>query len=556
MPIPEPSMWSLPFLSFCLSLAICLTLTPLLIASAGRLHFLDYPGGRKTHATPVAKVGGVGFGVGVFMAVILLAPKDQAIMGFLLGGFTILLFGVWDDRVNLDFRIKFFGQFIAAILVLWFSDLELSLSTVQPWLAVPEWVSSLLTLFFLVGVTNAFNLSDGLDGLAGGLALLSLGGMIYLAHEILDPVLLVVLVAIAGGILGFLRFNTFPARVFMGDGGSQFIGFSLGVTALMLFDASRGGFSLWIGLLILGLPILDTLQVMIRRVANGTSPFVADRKHLHHQLIAQGLAQDQAVTMIYCLQGLLVGTALFLRWYPEWVASVGYVMCSVGILWFFGVGYGRTRSVFHRLKVIGQAEEGSGPGVVTKPPSEFSRWVLAGLDFMIPVFFLLGILLADSVPSDCGILAGFLGIFLIVGKMVAKRYSLMMIRIGLYTGAMLMLYLLEFSTQDAGFSLSIVLNGFFLLLMMVVLWTIGLYHGRGFQVTTLDYLMVVAGVILPLTIGWKIAEVNFGLFMAKMILIFFSFELILTLRPERVGYFQRMLVTLFCLVGLSAWWSG
>jgi UDP-GlcNAc:undecaprenyl-phosphate/decaprenyl-phosphate GlcNAc-1-phosphate transferase len=555
MLIPEPAMWSLPFLSFCLSLAVSLMLTPILIASAGRLQFLDYPGGRKMHTSPIAKVGGVGFGVGVFLAIILLAPKDRAIMGFLLGGFTILLFGVWDDRVNLDYRIKFLGQFLAAALVLWFANGQLSLPAFQMDGVWPPWISMPVTLMFLIGVTNAFNLSDGLDGLAGGLALLSLGGMIYLAHESLDPALLVVLVAMAGGVLGFLRFNTFPARVFMGDGGSQFIGFSLGVTALMLFDPARGGYSLGIGLLILGLPILDTLQVMVRRVWNGASPFKADRNHLHHQLIAQGLTQDQAVILIYGLQGLLVGNALLLRWYPEWVGFASYVLSSTVILWFFLRGYGRSLSLLHHLKQFGQAHAKMVMPVGAAKRPEWSEWLLPGLDCMIPAFFLLGLLIPDTVPADCGILAVLLGIFLVAGKMVAERYSLFMVRIGLYTGAMLMLYLIEFSSPDHSTFWSYLLNGFFLLLALFVVWTIGFYRGRGFQLTTLDYLVVVAGVALPFMSGWTIAELHFGLFMAKMILIFFAFELVLTLRPERVGFFQQMLVVLFGLVGLSAWGS-
>ena len=554
MLVSDSAMWGLPFISFCISLAVSLMLTPILIASAEKLQFLDYPGGRKVHAHPIAKIGGVGFGVGVFVTILLLIPKNQEIMGFLLGGFTILLFGVWDDRVNLGYRMKFFGQILAAGLVLWFSDLKLSPWTFHIEESLPEWMSVLFALVFLVGVTNAFNLSDGLDGLAGGLALLSLGGMIFLAQEAMNPALLIVLVALAGGILGFLRFNTFPARIFMGDGGSQYIGFSLGVTALMLLDSSKGGYSLWIGLMILGLPILDTLQVMSRRIWKGLSPFIADRNHLHHHLIRQGLTQDQTVILIYSFQGIFVGMALFLRWYPDWAALGGYVLASLGVIWFFFTGYGHSRFLFQRQSFFPQQQQ-PDPFLEKKRPSSLSRWTLTGLECMVPCFFVLGILIPDSVPPDCGLLAWFLGIFLMVGKMVAKRYSIALVRLGLYTGATLMLYLLEFPPHELRASLSMLLNGFFLLLTVLVVRTIMLYRDREFQLTTLDYLFVVAAVVIPLTIGWKIPELNFGLFMAKMILVFFSFELMLTLRPQRVGRLQQMLVAVFGVVGLSAWWS-
>jgi UDP-GlcNAc:undecaprenyl-phosphate GlcNAc-1-phosphate transferase len=555
MTIQDLSMWNLPFLGFCVALVVSLMLTPVLIASAGRLRFLDYPGDRKIHSNPIAKVGGVGFGVGVFIAIILLAPRNQAIMGYLLGGFTILLFGVWDDRVNLNYRIKFLGQIVASVIVLWYADLDISFFPADSDFMLSSWVSRLATVVFLVGVTNAFNLSDGLDGLAGGLALLSLGGMIYLAHESADPALLVLLVSVAGGVLGFLRFNTYPARVFMGDGGSQFIGFSLAVTFLMLFDSSQGGYPLGIGLLILGLPILDTLQVMTRRVWCRCSPFVADRKHLHHQLIAQGLPQDQAVTIIYCMQGLLVGLALFLRWHPEWVSFLGYLLCSLGIFWFFLKGYGSSDHLAGKMSMLLQRSQRTALRSEGLGSSPSRQWLLTGLDLLIPLYFLIGVLIPAEIPKDFGMLAWFLGIFLVAGRMVADKYSMMMVRIGLYIGGALVLYLIEFSGQEQSPLASHFVNGFFLLLALFVLWTIGYYGGRGFQLTTLDYLVVFSAVAIPLTIGWQIEELNVGVFMAKMIMVCFAFELILTLRPERIRYLQRILVSLFFFIGLSAWWS-
>lgn len=554
MTIPEVSMWNHPFLGFCVSLAVALMLTPVLIASAGRLRFLDYPGERKIHSHPIAKVGGVGFGVGVFIAIILLAPRNQTIMGFLLGGFTILLFGVWDDRVNLNYRVKFLGQIVASLFILWFTDLKISLFPVFSDLTLPSWISMLVTLLFLVGVTNAFNLSDGLDGLAGGLALLSLGGMIYLAHESVDPALLVLLVSVAGGVLGFLRFNTYPARVFMGDGGSQFIGFSLGVASLMLFDSHRGGYPLGVGLLILGLPILDTLQVMTRRAWKRSSPFVADRTHLHHQLIAQGLPQDQAVTIIYCIQGLLVGLALFLRWHPDWVGFLGYLLCAIGIFWFFLKGYAFSDHLAGKMSMLLQRTQRKALRSDALGRSLSCQWLLTGLDLLIPLYFLLGVIIPADIPKDFGMLAWFLGIFLVAGRMVADKYSMMMVRIGLYLGGVLILYLIEFSGEEQTRMVSLVMNGFFVLLALFVVWTIGYYRSRGFQLTTLDYLVVFSAVAIPLTIGWQIAELNLGVFMAKMILVCFAFELILTLRPDRIRYLQRMLVSLFFVIGLFAWW--
>ena len=154
----------------------------------------------------------------------------------------------------------------------------------------------------LVGITNAINLSDGLDGLAGGVTFLSLAAIAVLTYIAVDAgFMLLATMSIMGSILGFLRFNTFPARIFMGDGGSQFLGFSAGVLAILLTQSSNTALSPALPLLILGLPILDTLMVMGERIYEGRSPFVADRKHIHHRLLALGFHHYEAVVTIYAL---------------------------------------------------------------------------------------------------------------------------------------------------------------------------------------------------------------------------------------------------------------
>src|SRR5262245_21530959 len=211
------------FFSFIGSLIICMALIPALTASARRLLFVDVPRERHAHDAPIAKVGGIAFALATFSAGLLWAPKDQLILSSLLGGAVILLFGMWDDRVSLTPRMKFIGQVLAASIVIGLAGVRLTTVPFVNDQLFPAWVAIPLTLVVIVGVTNAVNLADGLDGLAGGLSLISFAGIGYLAYQAEEFQLVFLMVAVLGGVLGFLRFNTYPARIFMGDAGSQFL---------------------------------------------------------------------------------------------------------------------------------------------------------------------------------------------------------------------------------------------------------------------------------------------------------------------------------------------
>jgi UDP-GlcNAc:undecaprenyl-phosphate GlcNAc-1-phosphate transferase len=149
------------------------------------------------------------------------------------------------------------------------------------------------------------------------LAFLSFAGIAYLAYLSHDTTVLVLAAGFLGGLLGFLRYNTYPARIFMGDAGSQLLGFSMGVLVLLMSDPARAPFPVTVGLLVLGLPFLDTLAVMGQRLAKGRSPFIGDRNHVHHKLLALGLSHYEAVIVIYGIQAVMVGLAYLLRWQSD-----------------------------------------------------------------------------------------------------------------------------------------------------------------------------------------------------------------------------------------------
>jgi UDP-GlcNAc:undecaprenyl-phosphate GlcNAc-1-phosphate transferase len=249
---------------------------------------------------------------------------------------VIFLFGFWDDRKELSYKIKFAGQILAAIIVvigggLFIKELPFGdgFTPSTPFLYG-------LTIFFLVGITNAMNMTDGLDGLAGGATLLSFGLIAVLSIQSDAPNVLLITVAVVGGVLGFLRFNSHPAIVFMGDTGSQFLGFILGLESIMLTQYADPTLSKSLPLLILGLPLFDTLIVMLLRIKQGHSPFHADKNHIHHRLLGLGLSHFQAVVALYLMQSAFVLSAYFMAYSHDllpFFAFIGYGVVIIVLLW-------------------------------------------------------------------------------------------------------------------------------------------------------------------------------------------------------------------------------
>jgi len=320
------------FLGFFIALSITALIIPLLARVAGIIGLNDSPGPRKVHSTPVPRVGGIAMTVG--MAIALLFGTDLApeLVAPAIAVLVLLVFGVLDDRCDLDYRVKFGGQLLAILLCLLLSDLRIDSITLDTRYALPAWSSTILTLVFLLGVTNAVNLSDGLDGLAGGMALLCICGIALMALSGGNLPVVGVALVMAGAIIGFLRFNTHPARVFMGDCGSQILGFAMGWLAILTTQAETTAVSAALPLLLIGVPIVDTLSVIYLRLRDGRSPFSADRNHLHHRLLALGLRHAEAVSTVYLLQGVMFLLAYFMRFESDLLIGLSFLALSVGVL--------------------------------------------------------------------------------------------------------------------------------------------------------------------------------------------------------------------------------
>ncbi len=535
------------FFSFIGALLICMALIPALTASAWKLQFVDAPRDRRMHATPTAKVGGIAFAVGTIAAVLLWAPKDYMILASLLGGVVILLFGVWDDRVGLGYRTKFIGQALAATIVIVFAGVSIKSIPFFDDQTFPLWAAGLITLIVIVGMTNAVNLADGLDGLAGGLSLLSFVGIAYLAHQANDTTLLLLMVPVLGSLLGFLRFNTYPARVFMGDAGSQFLGHYLAVAAIILVDPARTPYSPLIVLFLWGIPLLDTLGVMGQRLLEGRSPFVGDRNHIHHKLLAMGLTHRQAVTGIYMTQGLSIGCAYLLRYQTDGVVLLSYLMFAGAVLSLF---------------FLAPCSRSTPAGATTLPPMAVAKessetllhgWPLRALQWLVPVYLVVCFAIPREIPNDAGLIAvGLLAA--VLAALVIGKGAALTVRLGLYIGSTFIMYYSELVPRVLMQGLLTSINAGFVLLALLVILTIRLTGDERFQTTPLDYLIVLLAVMLPFLPDLAVGEVYVSLLTAKLIILFFAFELLMQVSratAARLGW-----LTAWMLAGLvvRAWW--
>ena len=299
--------------TFLLAIAATVALTPVVIYIAGKTGALDAPDARKVHNKPIPRIGGLAIYAGFLLAMIyymgagnVAAESAHELVGLLLGGSFIVLLGLVDDYKNLPAKVKLLGQIICAcILVLGF-DVRIDFITdpfgdyfYLEYFAIPA------TIIWIVGLTNTVNLIDGLDGLAAGVSMIAALTICLVALEQNAIFIAVLTAALAGSAMGFLFYNFNPARIFMGDTGSMFLGYILAGISVIGAVKSAATIALIVPILALGLPILDTTFAIVRRYRGGVPIFKPDKGHLHHRLLNLGFTQRQAVLLMYVISAVL-----------------------------------------------------------------------------------------------------------------------------------------------------------------------------------------------------------------------------------------------------------
>ena len=291
--------------------------TPVVRTLAFRVGAVDVPrDNRRMHNHPIPRMGGLAIFFGFILSALIFVPLDAPLRGMLMGAVIIVILGIFDDIYALPALPKLLVQIAAAtVAVLMGNQIEV-LSNPNIFSSNPYWdlgfLSIPISVFWIVGITNAVNLIDGLDGLACGVSTISSMTMLVIALTVAEPDVALLMAALAGGCIGFLPYNLNPAKIFMGDTGSTFLGFILATVSIEGLFKSYAIISFAVPFLMLGLPIFDTCFAILRRVSHGQSPMAPDRGHIHHRLIDMGFNQKQAVAVLYVVSAILGLSAVVL----------------------------------------------------------------------------------------------------------------------------------------------------------------------------------------------------------------------------------------------------
>ena len=307
---PGLADWIKMLLAFAVSLLVAYVMTPPVKRFAEKVGAIDVPrDNRRVHDHPIPRMGGLAIFIGFVLSLIFFVPMSTKALGLLVGSVIIAVMGGVDDIVSLNPWVKLAGQIVAALVAircgLVFDVISNPNIFAEETYIEIGWLSIPLTMLWIVGCTNAVNLIDGLDGLAVGVSAISSMTMLIVSLFVSEPVVSIILAALTGACLGFMPYNLNPAKIFMGDVGSQLLGFVLSTASIMGLFKLHAIITFFVPLLALALPLADTIFAFFRRILHGQSPFKADKGHFHHRLLAMGLNQKQVVAVLYGISAVL-----------------------------------------------------------------------------------------------------------------------------------------------------------------------------------------------------------------------------------------------------------
>lgn len=311
---------------FLIPIVLCfissLLLTPLVKRIAVKIGATDRPNERKVHTKIMPRLGGLAIFFSFMIGIILYYPTNSDAWLLIFGGSIIVIVGVLDDIICLSAKVKFLGQILAALIPV-IGGIQID------YVAIPNgefidfgFMAIPITIFWIVAITNAINLIDGLDGLAAGVSSIAILTISVIAFTFGNPLATLIGILLLGSTLGFLVYNFYPAKIFMGDTGSLFLGYMISVLSVLGLTKSATIFSLIIPIIILAVPILDTTSAIIRRLVNKKPLSSPDKFHLHHSIIRLGFTHRQAVIFIYLLSGLFSVAAIMFTRATIWGASL------------------------------------------------------------------------------------------------------------------------------------------------------------------------------------------------------------------------------------------
>jgi UDP-GlcNAc:undecaprenyl-phosphate GlcNAc-1-phosphate transferase len=513
------------FSTFLISIITTVLLMPIFINLACKLNFYDLPNSRKIHCDPIPRIGGIAMALGAGLPIVIWSPMSEFVIAVIIGSGILVIFGLTDDIREIGFKTKFFGQILAALIVIIYGGLRIETigMFVPKGFILPIWLSIPLTLVIIVAVTNAINLTDGLDGLAGGITLLTFLCIGYLSYLNKFQAFEIMSVAMVGAIFGLLRYNTHPATVFMGDAGSQLLGF-VAICLSLALTRNSNQLSFTLVLLILGIPLIDTLSVMVQRILKGRSPFVADKNHLHHKIMNLGFYHSESVLLLYIGHASLVCMGFIFRSMAAWFLLSFYVLFSgafvAAILVGDRKGWKIQRYDFIDKVIKGHLRKLREENVIIK----FSfKAVEIGFIFLL----IFSCFLPQHIPLYFSLTSmALLGLIILSWK-IKKEWTASVIEIAIFLMIPFLVYLSE---KDVAYLINTTLIKTYAfsygILIFFVLLTLKFTRRKGFKSTPMDYLILIIALVVPNLPDEKIREWQMGLIAAKIIALFFTYEIL------------------------------
>ena len=523
------------------AMAMSMVIIPLMMRIAPVLGMIDTPDARKIHSAPIPRVGGLGIVIGAVVPMLLWLPFTDLTISIFLGTGILLVFGTWDDISELGHYVKFIGQFLAAGIVVYYGDLYVSYFPFQNYETISESIGRPFTVIAIVGMINAINHSDGLDGLAGGESLISLGVITYLAFIFDSELMLIISAAAIGGIFGFLRFNSHPAQVFMGDGGSQFLGFILAILVLVLTQEVNTTLSPALPVLLLGLPIVDILAVFFLRAKHKMNLFRATRNHVHHRLLDINFQHYESVMFIYTVQFVLVISAIPLMYYTDLTISLFYLSVCASVFLFL------TLSERTGFKVHKKLDKKDLFVILLEKYPRMHDVPLKSIEMGLSLFILSSALMVTNVPKDFAI-SSLVMLLLLLFVLASNVLGYQLYRLILFITIGFSVYLLtNYPANWLSDQIDLVFI-YFIVMTILGFITVKISSSNAFKITPMDYLVIALALLIELLPGENAIRENIIWMIVQIVILFYVCELLIQHMSDRRNRFTGTIVLALALV--------
>lgn len=546
------------FYIFLTALFTSLVLIPPVARLAVRFGGMDKTDERKVHEQDIPRLGGVAIFFAFLLSIILFFPMDLQTRGFLAGAMVIFLTGLFDDLITLTAAQKMAGEVTAVLIALMLGggglislgnlfnqgDLKLGILTIP------------FTLFAVVGVINAVNLLDGLDGLAAGVSTIAAASFGILAFMTGNEILLVMAVALMGALLGFLNYNTYPARIFMGDSGSLFLGYCMGFFSILLVNRSGGFISHITPLYILAIPIIDTGAVMFLRLRAGKSIFLPDRSHIHHRLLNMGIGHKVTVIVVYGFSYLMSAIAVCSYQVPDHLLMLGLVL--VYSLLYFALKLLVKLSVRHGIWDL-SSNQPVRETATYRSIVKHSQTLKLVVKYLVFVVLILYLLVPSSELHQFASVSAFLAILSLVLLLTTRDWGNRFLQFVLYFNGAFIIYQMENGARSIAF-LDLPFLTLSNLLFLFLFLTSGIkvfLRNRTAKLMSnpLEYLLLFILISVPLFPEQFTYQHHLLTVAGKSVILFVAYKLILMNEPRRNR--EVVLATMVALVAaaVKGYWS-